>query len=113
MYQFGNFTLQLNYLPDQLIERLPHTDSRLRPDQKAMENGELDFASKEKDRLEELQRNRRKVHEKNGTQHEPAYFEKVPVMGGDGNETLWKFNGNYWEDRHTKNWSRLINIYDD
>ena len=34
-------------------------------------------------------------------------------MGGDGNETLWKFNGNYWEDRHTKNWLRLINIYDD
>jgi hypothetical protein len=32
---------------------LPPTDSRLRPDQRALENGELDLASTEKNRLEE------------------------------------------------------------
>jgi len=32
MYHFSWFTLQLNYLPDSLREKLPPTDSRLRPD---------------------------------------------------------------------------------
>ena len=32
MYQFSYFTLQLNYLSDALREKLPPTDSRLRPD---------------------------------------------------------------------------------
>jgi len=31
-YMFTNFTLQLNHLPDQLKDKLPPTDSRLRPD---------------------------------------------------------------------------------
>jgi hypothetical protein len=34
-------------------EQLPPTDSRLRPDQRALENGEFDKASAEKHRLEE------------------------------------------------------------
>lgn len=32
MYQFSSFTLQLNYLPDTLKDKLPPTDSRFRPD---------------------------------------------------------------------------------
>lgn len=53
MYHFSNFGLQLNYLTDALKERLPPTDSRLRPDQRAMENGDMDLANREKHRLEE------------------------------------------------------------
>lgn len=60
MYQFSYFTLQLNYLPDTLKEKLPPTDSRLRPDQRALEMGETDLAIKEKHRLEEAQRARRR-----------------------------------------------------
>lgn len=32
MYGFSSFTLQLNYLPESLKAKLPHTDSRFRPD---------------------------------------------------------------------------------
>lgn len=32
MYHFSNFALQLNYLTPELKERLPPTDTRLRPD---------------------------------------------------------------------------------
>jgi|LauGreDrversion4_2_1035121.scaffolds.fasta_scaffold420695_1 hypothetical protein len=32
MYFFSDYTLQINYLTPQLKERLPPTDSRLRPD---------------------------------------------------------------------------------
>lgn len=94
MYQFTKFTLQLNFLSDSLKEKLPHTDSRLRTDQRALENGDTETAIKEKHRLEELQRARRREHEKNGTKHIPAYFEEqeVPCTG----ERIWMFTGNYW-----------------
>ena len=53
MYHFTKFALQLNYLPDSLKEKLPPTDSRFRPDQRALENGNTELATKEKNRLEE------------------------------------------------------------
>lgn len=37
-------------------EKLPPTDSRLRPDQRSLENGEYDKANSEKLRLEQRQR---------------------------------------------------------
>jgi len=48
MYYFTYFTLQLNYLPPSLRSKLPPTDSRLRPDQRALENGDLVRAADEK-----------------------------------------------------------------
>lgn len=111
MYNFSHFALQLNYLTEELKERLPPTDSRLRPDQRALENGDMDLAIKEKHRLEENQRTRRKTHEKAGTSHIPAYFEYTEhEMTG---EMYWKFNGKYWKDRQTKDWGHLVKIYDD
>lgn len=53
---YTNFTLQLNNLPDGLKEKLAPTDSRLRPDQRALENGTFELAITEKNRLEEKQR---------------------------------------------------------
>ena len=91
-------------------DRLPPTDARLRPDQRCLENGDTDGAAKEKNRLEEAQRARRKENEKKGTHHIPAYFDftKHEVTG----EMIWKFNGKYWQDRANKDWSRLIRIYE-
>ena len=66
--------LQFNYLPRQLAPYLPPTDSRFRPDQRALENGDFDLASKEKHRLEEKQRAVRRYMEKNGLKHKPKYF---------------------------------------
>lgn len=39
-----------------LQEKLPPTDSRLRPDQRCLENGEYEMANAEKLRLEQRQR---------------------------------------------------------
>lgn len=47
-------------MSDKLKEKLPPTDTRLRPDMRAWEHAELELASKEKERLEENQRARRK-----------------------------------------------------
>lgn len=74
-------------LSDALKEKIAPNDSRLRPDQKALELGDTERAIKEKHRLEEEQRARRKVHQENGTHHIPAYFEerKVEATG----EIVW------------------------
>ena len=53
-------TLQLNHLNVQNGRSLPPTDSRFRPDQKALEHRLVDLAAEEKHRLEEKQRARRK-----------------------------------------------------
>lgn len=39
-----HFSLQLNYLTKELENILPPTDSRRRPDQRALENGDLVLA---------------------------------------------------------------------
>jgi hypothetical protein len=52
-YHFTHFSLQLNYLPDSLKDKIPPTDCRFRPDQRALENGDTESASKLKHLLEE------------------------------------------------------------
>ena len=42
-----------------------------------MEDGDLERAAREKERLEEAQRARRSVMEVNGTEYVPRYFDKV------------------------------------
>lgn len=55
-YNFSPFAISLNELTPGLLETLPPTDSRLRPDQRHLENGEYELANAEKLRLEQLQR---------------------------------------------------------
>lgn len=64
MYGMTMHSLQFNYLPDSLASRIAPTDSRLRPDQRALENGDFKLAAFEKNRLEEKQRAVRKYNEK-------------------------------------------------
>lgn len=40
-YNFTNFTMQLNEIGEGIKEQLPITDSRLRPDIRHLENGEI------------------------------------------------------------------------
>ncbi|XP_049851697.1 uncharacterized protein LOC126326580 [Schistocerca gregaria] len=94
-YQFTEFTMQLNELPDWLRPLLPRTDTRLRTDQMAMENGEFDLAASEKSRLEVEQRNRMKeISEEDWV---PNWFEK------DQNGK-WTYKGGYWEARKERKW---------
>lgn len=55
-YNLTPFAISLNELTPGLMEKLPPTDSRLRPDQRHLENGEYEMANTEKLRLEQLQR---------------------------------------------------------
>ncbi|KAA8633746.1 hypothetical protein SMACR_01261 [Sordaria macrospora] len=91
------FVVTFNHLDDNLKPWLAPTDSRFRPDQRAMEEGEYDFAATEKNRLEEAQRARRKARESKGEEFQPAWFTKArcEITG----EEYWKFNGEYWNRR--------------
>lgn len=108
-YQFTKFGLQMNYLTDNLKKMLPPTDSRYRPDQRALENGDLTLANSEKHRLEEKQRAARKEREKENIEWEPNYFEEYDdEFAGI---KMFRFNGKYWTDRKNKNWGHLPDLY--
>ncbi|RAL04373.1 uncharacterized protein BO80DRAFT_452464 [Aspergillus ibericus CBS 121593] len=72
------FVITLNALPKGLKECLPPTDTRLRPDQRAMEDGEYDLAASEKHRVEEKQRAKRRERETKGEERRAA-----PTMPGE------------------------------
>ncbi|KAG7755935.1 hypothetical protein KL947_003984 [Ogataea haglerorum] len=97
MFHLTNFAASLNAPQPHLLPVIACTDTRLRPDQRAMENGQYDLASSEKTRVENKQRAARKRRELSGEKYEPAFFvqAKHPVTG----ETYWKYKDNYWVPR--------------
>ncbi|EXJ83294.1 hypothetical protein A1O1_06913 [Capronia coronata CBS 617.96] len=103
------FVVTLNALPDNLRPHLPPTDTRLRPDQRAMEDGEYDLAATEKNRVEEKQRAARRQREAAGDEWRPKWFEKKkhPVTG----EPYWEYNGQYWQKRLDHDWSVCDDIF--
>jgi len=86
-YGFTFYGMTLNEITDDLIGKLPPTDSRYRPDVRALENGQLELAEEEKTRVEQLQRARRS----DGNERQPKWFRQV---GGE-----WEYVGGYWEAR--------------
>jgi len=78
---------------------LPPTDSRLRGDRRALEADDLPVAGKEKHRLEEDQRTKRKAREAKGDPYEPKYFKSIP---DELNGHKWTYVGNYWEEREQR-----------
>ncbi|EPS30885.1 hypothetical protein PDE_05838 [Penicillium oxalicum 114-2] len=103
------FVITLNALPKGLREYLPPTDTRLRPDQRAMEDGEYDLAAVEKHRVEEKQRAKRREREAKGEIYQPQWFvrDRCPITG----EEFWAHNGKYWASRDAHDWSRSEDIF--
>ena len=97
-YGFTAFGITLNEITPDLEGRLPPTDSRLRPDVRALEEGNVDLAEDEKHRVEELQRERRR----RGQERKPRWFKKV------GEE--WQYIGGYWEER-AHGWKSVENLW--
>ncbi|XP_044071921.1 oxysterol-binding protein-related protein 6 isoform X4 [Siniperca chuatsi] len=95
-YGFTRFAIELNELCPELKDVLPRTDARFRPDQRHLEEGNLEMASSEKQRIEDLQRTRRKWKEENDVKQEPRFFKKV--VDGHHRER-WVSNNTYWELR--------------
>jgi hypothetical protein len=86
-YGFTTFGITLNEITSDLEGVLPLTDSRYRPDVRALEEGNVDVAESEKLRIEEMQRERRKQQK----DREPRWFKQV------GDE--WIYTGEYWAGR--------------
>ena len=91
------FVVTLNALPDALRSVLAPTDTRLRPDQRAMEDGAYDFAATEKNRVEEKQRATRREREARGEEFMPRWYVKARCE--TTGEEYWRFNGEYWTVR--------------
>jgi oxysterol-binding protein 1 len=103
------FVVTLNAVAEHLHPKLPPTDTRLRPDQRAMEDGEYDFAAIEKNRVEEKQRSARRAREANGEEFKPKWFDKkVDKVTG---EEYWETNGEYWKAREKGDWSVCDDIF--
>ncbi|KAK1976932.1 oxysterol-binding protein [Colletotrichum cereale] len=111
-YGMTMFAAGLNEITDIEKGRLPPTDSRLRPDQRLAEQGDLDQAEEWKVKLEEAQRARRRVLEEKGEEHKPKWFAKVGE--GPEGEEVWKLRtgkDSYWEERSKGTWSGLEEIF--
>ncbi|XP_057407074.1 oxysterol-binding protein-related protein 6 isoform X6 [Balaenoptera acutorostrata] len=103
-YGFTRFAIELNELDPVLKDLLPPTDARFRPDQRFLEEGSLEAAAAEKQRVEELQRSRRRYMEENNLEHIPKFFKKVI----DANQReAWVSNDTYWELRKDPGFSKV------
>uniref|UniRef100_A0A8C1ARN8 Oxysterol-binding protein n=1 Tax=Cyprinus carpio carpio TaxID=630221 RepID=A0A8C1ARN8_CYPCA len=112
MYNFTTFAMQLNELDKEIEAVIPKTDSRLRPDIRAMENGDIDLASEEKKRLEEKQRAARKNRSKSDDEWKmrniisgPRWFHQGPNPHNGSQD--WLFSNGYWD----RDYSQLPDIY--
>ena len=109
-YGLTTFAATLNEITANERGKLPPSDSRLRPDQRAVEEGDLDKAEELKQKLEEAQRERRKVMEDVGEEWRPRWFERVDK---EGTEDVWRLKGadNYW-DMRGGGWDGVERIFD-
>ncbi|XP_042299341.1 oxysterol-binding protein-related protein 1-like isoform X3 [Sceloporus undulatus] len=105
MYNFTTFAMALNELDQEMESVIPKTDCRLRPDIRAMENGDIDVASEEKKRLEEKQRAARKNRSKSEEEWKTRWFHQGPNPYTGGQD--WIYSGNYWD----RNYFSLPDIY--
>ncbi|OXB69512.1 UNVERIFIED_CONTAM: hypothetical protein H355_009822 [Colinus virginianus] len=95
-YGFTQFALELNELTPELRRALPSTDTRLRPDQRYLEEGNVAAAEAQKRQIEQLQRDRRRVMEENNIAHQARFFRRL--MDASGKES-WVTNNTYWKLR--------------
>ncbi|KAI0536967.1 Oxysterol-binding protein-domain-containing protein [Xylaria digitata] len=112
-YGMTTYAASLNEITDVEKNRLPPTDTRLRPDQRLAEQGQLDDAEIWKVKLEEAQRARRRDLEEKGEEHKPRWFYKVADT--PEGEELWRFKGgkdSYWEERGRGGWKGVEKIFD-
>lgn len=115
-YGFTAFAAALNQMTPLEDGHLPPTDSRLRPDQRAAEEGDMDRAEGLKAKLEERQRGRRKVMEEHGEVWTPRWFKMVEdedaaaVLGGEEVWRLKEGKEGYWDCRERGDWEGVVDV---
>uniref|UniRef100_A0A1A8C4E4 Oxysterol-binding protein n=1 Tax=Nothobranchius kadleci TaxID=1051664 RepID=A0A1A8C4E4_NOTKA len=105
MYNFTSFAVTLNELEPGMERLLAPTDCRLRPDIRAMENGDTDLASLEKERLEEKQRAARRERSDDEEEWTTRWFSlgTNPHSGAED----WLYAGGYFD----RNYADCPDIY--
>ncbi|KAI1290445.1 Oxysterol-binding protein-related protein 1 [Halotydeus destructor] len=93
-YGMSLFSMRLNELTSEMRKTLAPTDSRYRPDVRFLEEGQIDLAATEKNRLEEKQREARKLRKQNKEDWTPLWFSLKP--NPHIKQNLWSYNGGYW-----------------
>ncbi|XP_076000601.1 oxysterol-binding protein-related protein 1-like isoform X2 [Genypterus blacodes] len=99
-YAFSTFAMQLNEQEKSMEGVIPSTDSRLRPDISAMENGDIDLASGEKKRLEEKQRMARKNRTKSTDEWKTRWFQQAANPHNKAQD--WLYLKGYWDRSYTQ-----------
>ncbi|KAJ9109894.1 hypothetical protein QFC19_001874 [Naganishia cerealis] len=89
-YGFTKWAIELNELTPDLVGVIAPSDSRLRPDQRLLEEARFAEADQLKLKLEETQRRRKNE----GHEVQPRWFK-----ASSATEDEWKYNGGYWEAR--------------
>ena len=108
MYNFTELAVQLNE-PEPGVAP---TDSRLRPDQRLMEDAKWDEANLEKLRLEDKQRQTRKKREsqKNkASEYEPVWFKKT--IDPYTNLPIHISTNEYWKCKENQDWKSCPDIF--
>ncbi|CAH1989236.1 unnamed protein product [Acanthoscelides obtectus] len=98
-YQFTEFAMSLNELETDMEKTLCPTDSRLRPDIRKLEQGDIDGAAIEKTRLEEKQRAANKNMKTKKIEWKPRWFDQG--INPYNKQEDWIFNGKYWGRQYT------------
>ena len=102
MYNYTKFAIELNE-PEPYVAP---TDSRLRPDQRLLEEGNCDKSNEIKSKLEEKQRaKRRDNHE-----HKPVWFDQT-IENDETKQIAFVYNNKYWDCKRTQSWDECPDIY--
>ena len=113
MYYFSEFAMSLN---EEEVGIAP-TDSRLRPDQRAMENGDWDNANSLKLALEETQRKRIRGWEQLAANNRASKMQILPPLWFEKKkceitkEIAFTYNGKYWKHKEKQDWKNCPDIF--
>uniref|UniRef100_A0A1I8AIW5 CUB domain-containing protein n=1 Tax=Steinernema glaseri TaxID=37863 RepID=A0A1I8AIW5_9BILA len=88
-YGFNRFSMTLNEMFPEEMAALPPTDSRFRPDQRHLENGDAQKGTAAKQVVEQNQRSRARLP------HRQLWFSKT--TDSFTNCDLWVSQGKYWQ----------------
>ncbi|KAJ6815057.1 oxysterol-binding protein-related protein 3A-like [Iris pallida] len=112
-YQYTYFAHKLNSF-DTAPKKLLASDSRLRPDRSALEQGDTSKAGAEKNSLEERQREERRTREAKGHQFAPKWFNRTDDLAPTpwGDLEIYEYNGKYGEHRTSVDSSGSVEVVD-
>jgi len=107
-YGFSRLAVELNEVTSIERSKIPPTDARLRPDQKALEEGRVAEAENIKLGVEQAQRDRRRQRENDQLEpYKPLWFvcseveeTEEKVQGEEVGPERWKFGDTYWDSRN-------------